>query len=481
MMRLNQLARFKTGIEGLDSLFGGGLFTGASYLIQGRPGSGKTILTNQIAFHHARQGGHVIYATLLSESHDRMFGFLSTMDFFDGNLIGSDIEYLSAFDTLSSEGLDAVIKLLRREIIRSKTSLLIVDGLLNARSRAETPLDTKKFIAELQAHAGFVGCTLLFLTGATLDEGSPELTMVDGMILMEEQHLGVRSIRRISVRKSRGSAAIPGEHEYQINHQGVTVYPRLEAYLNTPPLLAKPKAEKICSGVYALDEALSGGLYRSSVSLILGPSGSGKTTLGLNFILQSTADEPGLFFGFYETPDQLTQKAQALDLDLQAAVDAGIVRICWQSTTELQLDSVGYKLLKAVRDSNTKRVFIDSLGAMARSAIEQARLIEFFGALFNELRRMNVTVYGTWEIRGFLSSDISTSSPELCSLADNLFTIHFDERDDEFEGVFSILKLRNSAFDRSRKLITIGAGGVSLVARHKNNEKGKQTSSVPNT
>jgi len=76
---------------------------------------------------------------------------------------------------------------------------------------------------------------------------------------------------------------------------------------------------------------------------------------------------------------------------------------------------------------------------------------------------------------------MSTSSPELCSLADNLFTIHFDERDDEFEGVFSILKLRNSAFDRSKKLINIGAGGVSLVARHKNNEKGKQSSSVPNT
>ncbi len=36
------------------------------------------------------------------------------------------------------------MRLLRREIIRQKATLLVVDGLLNARSKAETPIDTKK-------------------------------------------------------------------------------------------------------------------------------------------------------------------------------------------------------------------------------------------------------------------------------------------------------------------------------------------------
>jgi circadian clock protein KaiC len=462
-MQVSQLVRLESGVEGLDALLRGGFVSGCSYLIQGRPGSGKTILANQIAFNFIRSGGQAVFATLLSESHDRMFSFLSTLSFFDKSCVGRNIKYLSAFDTLDSEGLDQVITLLRQEIIRNNATLLIVDGLLNARSQAETPLDTKKFIAELQAHAAFVGCTLLFLTSAVLDEGSPELTMVDGMIALEEQGLGVRSIRRMSVRKSRGSGAIAGLHEYQITDQGIVVHPRLEALLRAPTAPLKTSREKIPSGVPTLDEALCGGLCKSSVSLILGPSGAGKTTLGLNFILQSTTQEPGLIFGFYETPEQLDLKAQALELDLQSCMDLEVIRMHWQPTTELQLDSVGYGLLDTVREHRIKRVLIDSVGAMARSAIEQNRLVEFFSALFNELRAMDVTVFGTWEVSDLLGSDINAPAPELCSLVDNLFLMRFEEKKQEFRSIFSILKLRNSPFDRSQKDVSIGKGGMTLI------------------
>jgi hypothetical protein len=37
---------------------------------------------------------------------------------------------------------------------------------LNARVRAETALDTKKFVSELQGHAAFAGCTALLPTSA---------------------------------------------------------------------------------------------------------------------------------------------------------------------------------------------------------------------------------------------------------------------------------------------------------------------------
>lgn len=54
------------------------------------------------------------------------------------------------------DGLGALVKLLRGEIVRQGSTLLIVDGLLTARWRAETTLDTQKFISELQGHAAFV-------------------------------------------------------------------------------------------------------------------------------------------------------------------------------------------------------------------------------------------------------------------------------------------------------------------------------------
>lgn len=75
------LRRLVTGIEGLDALLKGGLVAGASYIIQGPPGAGKTILANQLACGHVRTGGRVLVATLLSESHERLFQYLSTLDF----------------------------------------------------------------------------------------------------------------------------------------------------------------------------------------------------------------------------------------------------------------------------------------------------------------------------------------------------------------------------------------------------------------
>ncbi|MGA9220376.1 MAG: ATPase domain-containing protein, partial [Pseudomonas graminis] len=99
---MNQLKRLESGIKGFDAVLKGGLVAGASYIIQGRPGSGKTILANQVGFNHVRQNGRVLFATLLAEPHDRLFHFLSTLSFFDRGAVGQSIQFVSAFDTLEN-------------------------------------------------------------------------------------------------------------------------------------------------------------------------------------------------------------------------------------------------------------------------------------------------------------------------------------------------------------------------------------------
>src|SRR3546814_7638357 len=64
---------------------------------QGRPGAGKTILSNQIAFSRAAEGARVLYVTLLSESHERLFQALATLDFFDRSKLGDEIVYIRVF------------------------------------------------------------------------------------------------------------------------------------------------------------------------------------------------------------------------------------------------------------------------------------------------------------------------------------------------------------------------------------------------
>lgn len=456
------LRRLVTGIDGLDALLQGGLVAGASYIIQGPPGAGKTILANQLACGHVRGGGRVLVATLLSESHERLFQYLATLEFFDPALVGDPIQFVSAFDTLEQEGLDAVVRLLRQEIARQQASLLIVDGVLNARVRAETALDTKKFVSELQGHAAFAGCTVLLLTSARLDEGSPEHTMVDGVIELGEQLFGSRAVRHIQLRKTRGSAALSGRHECLIDETGMHVYPRLESLFSHPSQAGSATLERIRSGVATLDEMLGGGLATGSVSLLIGPSGIGKTSLGLAFLGASSPQAPGLHFGFYETPERLCIKAASLGYDFAAMEQAGILQLCWQPTTEGLLDQVGARLLERVEAQGSKRVLIDSLGAFSRLAIDPARLNAFFRALVGELRARDVSVMLTWEMRDIFGAEISAPAPDLSSIVDNLMLMRFVELDSQLRRMLSILKVRDSHHDPALHELLIGPQGITL-------------------
>lgn len=459
---MEQLKRLQTGIAGLDSLLKGGLIVGASYIIQGHPGSGKTILANQLAFNHVRGGGRVLVATMLSESHERLFQYLSTLSFFNSANVGNELQFVSAFDTLENEGLDAVVKLLRSEISRHQATVLIVDGLLNARSRAESPLDTKKFISELQGHAAFAGCTVLFLTSSRLDDGSPEHTMVDGVIELGEELHGSRSVRRIQLRKTRGSGALSGLHEFEITEDGLVVHPRLESLYSHPSRPDCADLTRLPSGIGTLDSLIGGGLPRSSVTLVMGPSGIGKTSLGINFLSASSSAEPGLLFGFYESPQRFRLKASALGVDCKAMEDAGALHIAWQPTTEGLLDDLGAHLLRLVDEKNIKRVMIDSLGALNRMANNPGRLNQFFSVLMGELRARGVTVFATWEMRDIFGSEINAPAPELSSIVDNILLMRFVELQSELKRVLSILKVRDSLYDPSLVEIVIGYHGIEL-------------------
>jgi circadian clock protein KaiC len=456
------LRRLVTGIEGLDALLKGGLVAGASYIIQGPPGAGKTILANQLACGHVRTGGRVLVATLLSESHERLFQYLATLDFFDPTLVGDQIQFVSAFDTLEQEGLDAVVRLLRQEIARQQASLLIVDGVLNARVRAETTLDTKKFVSELQGHAAFAGCTVLLLTSARLDEGSPEHTMVDGVIELGEQLVGSRAVRHIQLRKTRGSAALSGRHECLIDEAGMHVYPRLEALFSHPSQMGSGTLARVSSGVPTFDEMLGGGLATGSVSLLIGPSGIGKTSLGLAFLAASTPQAPGLHFGFYETPERLRSKAASLGYDFAAMEQSGSLQLCWQPTTEGLLDQVGARLLELVAARGSKRVLIDSLGAFSRLAIDPTRLNAFFRAIAGELRARDVSVMLTWEMRDIFGAEISAPAPDLSSIVDNLMLMRFVELDSQLRRMVSILKVRDSHHDPALHELLIQPQGITL-------------------
>ncbi|MCJ8520675.1 circadian clock protein KaiC [Pseudorhizobium tarimense] len=456
------LPRIISGIEGLDQILGGGFVEGASYIVQGQPGAGKTILANQVAFSNVREGRKVLYITLLAETHDRLFQVLGTLDFFDRSQLGVTISYVSVFQTLRDDGLSAVVELVRKEIARQGATLLVFDGLLNARDRADSPLDVKTFVAEIQSQAAFVGCSVLFLTSTRFADDSPEHTMVDGVIELHEEVPGVRSVRRLQVKKSRGSAALGGVHQFEITSSGLTAYPRLEAALRSPSVQDGPSSAAVASGVGGLDDLLGGGLPASSVTLVFGPSGAGKTAIGLSFLAKASKDEPALHFGFYETPARLRAKARALGVDIDSPIEAGDLEFIWEPMTENLLDKLGHQLLQAVRRRKVKRLFLDGLGGFQRAAVHQPRMTEYFSALTNELRALEVTTIATWELRDLFGPTLTAPGSELSSLIDNLVMLRHIETRSRYKKALSVLKVRDSAFDPAIYEVSFGNTGIRI-------------------
>jgi len=454
------LERIATGVPGLDEVLKGGFFEGAVYIVRGTPGAGKTILANQICFHHARQGKRALFVTLLAENHARMLQHLEQMSFYDAQMIPKFVYYISAFRVLEENGLKGMMDMLRREMRAHDATILILDGLIAVEETSTSDREFRKFIHELQAHAAAAGCCTLLLTNGRRGEYHPEHTMVDGLLTLEDMPYGKRRIRELEVRKFRGSASLRGRHPFQITDGGLVIHPRPESrFLRNG---GDASTDRITTGVAQLDTMTGGGLMAGSSTLLLGPSGSGKTTLGTAFLQPSSKAEPGLHFGFYESPDRLISNAASIGIDLRPAVAAGHLEVLWRPTIERILDSLGNELIDAVRRRKVRRLFIDGWGGFAAAAEAHERLSPFFAAIANELRSLGVTTLCAIETQNLIGPDLNLPIDGVSAMSENMIVLRYAEYQAQLCRLLSIMKVRGGGFDATLREFRIDGKGVRL-------------------
>ena len=441
----------------------GGFITGAVYIVRGTPGAGKTILANQMCFNHARSGGRALFVTLLAESHSRMLQHMERLDFYEPGVIPDQLYYISAFSVLEEEGLDGLMNLLRREMRTHKATLLILDGLIAVEETSKSDREFRKFIHEFQAHVATFDCTALLLTNGNRSDHHPEHTMVDGLITLVDTAINKHKQRELEVMKFRGSGALRGRHPFRITDAGVVVYPRTEALLATPSRPDDATNNKVSVGVPKLDEMLEGGIPEGTTTLLLGASGTGKTTLGLHFLSRSSADEPGLMFGFYETRERLMLNASTLGLDLRGMIERGDVEVIWRPVTEQILDDLAGTLMDAVRRRGVKRVVIDGLNGFNESSDVRARVLHVFSALASELKALGVTMILTAETRNIVGPAIEMPFSGLSSVAENVLLLRFVEYRARIYRLLSILKVRGNGFDPALREFHISGEGIDLL------------------
>jgi circadian clock protein KaiC len=473
-MAVSNAPRITTGIPGLDTIIEGGLLVGGVYIVQGPSGSGKTILANQLCCHQARSGARAIYFTLLSESHAAMFAHLRRMEFFCSDLIGDAVVYFSGFKVLEDEGLGGLARMVGKTVADRSPSVVVIDGFVTATEASRSPTDLKQFVRQVQTFSASVGCTTVLISSAQPGTVSqPEHTIVDGIIELSDDLNGLQSRRHLQVHKMRGTVQLGGRHSMKIDDRGIAVYPRFESGSQRALAPHNPAAGGVRQGfgIAQLDAMLMGGVPSGSITMLLGPSGSGKTTLMLQFLAAGAdAGETGLFFGMYEHPDALLAKAARIQVGLARGVDAGKIHMIWERPIEAVLDVLAEGLLAQLRATGATRLCIDGMHSLFRTVDFPERMRAVTAALAERLADLGVTtVYSleTMDLVGAHGAAIRVPIDDLSAMSHNVITLRLLERDDQFDRVLAILKMRDSDYDRSIRELEITDRGIVVAPRQR--------------
>jgi circadian clock protein KaiC len=458
-----EVPRISSGTPYLDQILAGGWLRGGTYIVAGPPGSGKTTLANQFCFSVAERGDCALYVTLLAETHARMMLHLRSMSFFRPELVGARVFYLSGAPVLKDKGLHGFLELLTRTVREKHIKVLVIDGATLILEQAASPLGLREFLQGLSVLCGLTDCTALLLSTEVNKAMGVEYAMVDGILALTAELLGLKAIRGLEVLKFRGSNNVPGRHTFLINEHGVSIYPRFEAvHRKTPTVIPDPDI-RLRFGIPSLDAMCQGGIVAYSSTLLLGSAGSGKTLLGLHFLAEGASHgEPGLYFGFAESGDTLRRKTKQVGLDMDPYLDRGLVRLVARAPVETLPDAMAQELMDLVNQHKLQRIFIDGLEPFAREAIDPERTTRFLSALLNALREQHITTLVAEQTNTLFGPDLHSPIKGAEAIFDNLLFLRFVELDGRLRRLLSILKMRDSDNDPFLREFIISHHGLQV-------------------
>ncbi|HMA36734.1 MAG TPA: ATPase domain-containing protein [Chloroflexia bacterium] len=488
-MPTNTMTILPTGVEGLDTILGGGIPQGSLLMVVGAPGTGKTILLQQLCFAWGRRhrappapaadprgralgAGKAIYFSTLSEPHDKLIEHISQFDFFDPGLLQEHVKLLSLI-SIMDKGLAAVGDVIIETARRDQARLVCLDSFAALATLAADSDELRRFLYRLSSQLRLLQMTVLVSLERTLGASSgsavteADLTVADGILGLYSRMVGAREYLRIEVRKLRGMARRPGLHTYALGPQGMTIYPRMESLVG--PRLdfagASRTADRLQLGLPELEQMLGGGLPRVSSTLVAGSPGTGKTLLSLHFLLAGVRQgEPGLYVGFQETAAELIGKAASFGLDLPGAVDGGQIQLLPLASVELEPDQVAAAIRAIVEAQGVRRVVLDSFAELERVCHVDGRSHDFVAALATYFKHHEVTALYTHEISKVIGPELDLSDTAFMAVAENLLLLRQVEYRNQLYRVLSILKMRASAYDaRIREFTIRDAVGLTVL------------------
>jgi len=459
------LPRLETGIPHLDAILHGGLPKGGVTVLSGLPGSGKTILTQQLCFHHARQGGRVLYFNTLSQPTAKTLLYLRPFTFFDPALVEERIRFVDLGLLLRTKGIELTRNLLMEQVKQFKPSLVIIDSFKVFDDLAQSSEELRKFTYELTVLLmAWEATTLLLGEYDPQHFEHPTYSTIDGILTLRQEEMSGEQQRLIQIIKMRGTSHSRDAHPFIITQAGVEVYAPSIILRREHPTHEQALG-RVKTGVSKLDELFGEGIPRGSSIIVSGVAGAGKTVLGLEILYRGARDrgEKGIYFSFEERPERLHATARGLGWELEREIDRGLVKIVFIPQPDILVDRHLLEMQHHVESFGAQRVVVDSMSVFLHKIQDSRIARDKVFWLANIVQNQGAV--------GFCANDVPPGTPQVTrfgveeTVVDGVISLMMQMEGLDRQRYIEVLKLRSTAHAKGRHAMTIGPGGVSIFPR----------------
>ena len=239
------------------------------------------------------------------------------------------------------------------------------------------------------------------------------------------------------------------------------------------------KLERVRTGIKGLDELLSGGFPKESITLVSGPPGSGKSIFCSQFIAKGIEEgKKCLYLTLDKKIEGLLLQANELGLNFQSAIEKGQVKFLFLNINKKLIYE---SMINEILSGNYDRVVLDSITPLSEmpiyinnpqftSEVDNIDHEEISSGNF-PVRRLHLhyimNALETARCTAVVTSELPSGSTNYSRdglsefLADGVIILSLDPTMDRRK--LAIMKMRSTKHTLRPQNIEIGKGGMQII------------------